>query len=99
MMILAKVVDDPSSGMCLNVSYADVVGPVANFNPTGSPYAQGQQVRTPTPSPPTPHALPINIIYSIITTLIPCVQIQEYIIIILNCYKIRNSSGLGQSNQ
>ncbi|XP_071053250.1 RNA-binding protein Pasilla isoform X3 [Onthophagus taurus] len=40
MMILSKVVDDPQSGACLNVSYADVSGPVANFNPTGSPFAQ-----------------------------------------------------------
>ncbi|XP_050464139.1 RNA-binding protein Pasilla isoform X4 [Cataglyphis hispanica] len=39
-MILAKVADDPQSGTCLNVSYADVSGPVANYNPTGSPYAQ-----------------------------------------------------------
>lgn len=46
LMILAKVADDPQSGTCLNVSYADVTGPVANFNPTGSPYAQ-----TPTPTP------------------------------------------------
>nr|XP_046909787.1 RNA-binding protein Pasilla-like isoform X2 [Dermatophagoides farinae] len=38
-MILAKIVEDPQSGSCLNVSYADVTGPVANFNPTGSPYA------------------------------------------------------------
>ncbi|CAG2170608.1 unnamed protein product [Oppiella nova] len=38
-MIVAKVVEDPQSGSCLNVSYADVTGPVANFNPTGSPYA------------------------------------------------------------
>lgn len=38
-MILSKVVDDPQSGTCLNVSYADVSGPVANYNPTGSPYA------------------------------------------------------------
>lgn len=38
-MILSKVVEDPQSGSCLNVSYADVSGPVANFNPTGSPYA------------------------------------------------------------
>ncbi|GFS32253.1 RNA-binding protein Nova-1 [Trichonephila inaurata madagascariensis] len=38
-MILAKVVEDPQSGSCLNVSYADVTGPVANFNPTGSPFA------------------------------------------------------------
>ncbi|KAI7690221.1 RNA-binding protein Nova-1 [Sarcoptes scabiei] len=38
-MILNKIVEDPQSGSCLNVSYADVTGPVANFNPTGSPYA------------------------------------------------------------
>lgn len=41
-MILSKIVEDPSSGTCLNVSYADVNGPVANFNPTGSPYANPQ---------------------------------------------------------
>ncbi|XP_015591133.1 RNA-binding protein Nova-1 isoform X4 [Cephus cinctus] len=40
LMILAKVADDPQSGTCPNVSYADVSGPVANYNPTGSPYAQ-----------------------------------------------------------
>lgn len=40
MMILGKVVEDPQSGTCLNVSYADVSGPVANYNPTGSPFAQ-----------------------------------------------------------
>lgn len=34
-MILSKIIDDPQSGSCLNVSYADVSGPVANFNPTG----------------------------------------------------------------
>ncbi|KAF0296278.1 RNA-binding protein Nova-1 [Amphibalanus amphitrite] len=39
MMILMKVSEDPQSGSCLNVSYADVSGPVANFNPTGSPFA------------------------------------------------------------
>lgn len=38
-MILQKVMEDPQSGSCLNLSYADVTGPVANFNPTGSPYA------------------------------------------------------------
>ncbi|RXG53124.1 RNA-binding protein Nova-1 [Armadillidium vulgare] len=38
-MILAKIVEDPQSGTCLNVSYADVNGPVANPNPTGSPFA------------------------------------------------------------
>ncbi|XP_076306219.1 RNA-binding protein Pasilla-like isoform X4 [Tachypleus tridentatus] len=38
-LILAKIAEDPQSGSCLNVSYAEVSGPVANFNPTGSPYA------------------------------------------------------------
>lgn len=37
--ILEKICEDPQSGSCLNVSYADVQGPVANYNPTGSPYA------------------------------------------------------------
>lgn len=40
MMIIGKIVEDPQSGTCLNVSYADVNGPVANYNPTGSPFAQ-----------------------------------------------------------
>ncbi|KAL3288498.1 hypothetical protein HHI36_002939 [Cryptolaemus montrouzieri] len=39
LMIISKIVEDPQSGTCLNVSYADVNGPVANFNPTGSPFA------------------------------------------------------------
>lgn len=43
-MILAKIVEDPQSGTCLNVSYSDVNGPVANFNPTGSPYATNQSI-------------------------------------------------------
>ena len=38
-MIIAKVVEDPQRGTCLNISYADVSGPVANPNPTGSPFA------------------------------------------------------------
>ncbi|CAB0016445.1 unnamed protein product [Nesidiocoris tenuis] len=38
-MILSKVQEDPQSGSSLNISYADIPGPVANFNPTGSPYA------------------------------------------------------------
>ncbi|XP_047114148.1 RNA-binding protein Pasilla isoform X1 [Schistocerca piceifrons] len=42
-MILVKIVEDPQSGSCLNVSYADVSGPVANYNPTGSPYANSGQ--------------------------------------------------------
>lgn len=41
-LILAKIIEDPSSGTCLNVSYAEMNGPVANFNPTGSPYATNQ---------------------------------------------------------
>lgn len=41
-MILSKIVEDPQSGTCLNVSYADINGPVANYNPTGSPYASNQ---------------------------------------------------------
>lgn len=38
-LIINKIMEDPQSGTCLNVSYSDVNGPVANFNPTGSPYA------------------------------------------------------------
>lgn len=41
-LILSKIIEDPLSGTCTNVSYADVNGPVANFNPTGSPYASHQ---------------------------------------------------------
>ncbi|CAI6344942.1 unnamed protein product [Macrosiphum euphorbiae] len=37
--ILNKIIEDPLSASCPNLSYADVNGPVANFNPTGSPYA------------------------------------------------------------
>ncbi|XP_077537790.1 RNA-binding protein Nova-1-like protein passilla isoform X1 [Haemaphysalis longicornis] len=45
-MILAKIVEDPQSGSCLHVSYAEVTGPVANFNPTGSPYANPSSVHS-----------------------------------------------------
>ena len=38
-MIISKIMEDPQSGSCLNLSYSDVTGPVANFNPIGSPYA------------------------------------------------------------
>ncbi|ESO90069.1 hypothetical protein LOTGIDRAFT_123770 [Lottia gigantea] len=38
-MILQKIVEDPQSGSCPNISYADVTGPVASANPTGSPFA------------------------------------------------------------
>lgn len=40
-MILAKVAEDPQSGSCLNISYNEFQGPVANINPTGSPFANG----------------------------------------------------------
>lgn len=43
-LILMKIVQDPQSGNCLNVSYADVTGPIANFNPTGSPFANPSSV-------------------------------------------------------
>lgn len=41
-LIITKIIEDPQSGTCLNVSYADINGPVANYNPTGSPYASNQ---------------------------------------------------------
>uniref|UniRef100_UPI00358E8048 RNA-binding protein Nova-1 isoform X1 n=1 Tax=Myxine glutinosa TaxID=7769 RepID=UPI00358E8048 len=38
-LIIQKIQEDPQSGSCLNISYAGMTGPVANANPTGSPYA------------------------------------------------------------
>ena len=38
-MILKKIVEDPQSGSCPNISYAEYKGPVASSNPTGSPFA------------------------------------------------------------
>ena len=38
-MIIEKIQEDPQSGSCLNISYSESQGLVANFNPTGSPYA------------------------------------------------------------
>ncbi|OQV12988.1 RNA-binding protein Nova-1 [Hypsibius exemplaris] len=38
-LILTKIFEDPLSNTCPNLSYADVVGPVPNYNPTGSPFA------------------------------------------------------------
>lgn len=38
-LILQKVVEDPQSSSCPNISYADYTGPVASANPTGSPFA------------------------------------------------------------
>lgn len=40
-LILQKVLEDPQSGSCLNISYKITNGPVANPNPTGSPFANG----------------------------------------------------------
>ncbi|XP_035169403.1 RNA-binding protein Nova-2-like, partial [Oxyura jamaicensis] len=37
--IVQRIQEDPQSSSCLNISYANVAGPVANSNPTGSPYA------------------------------------------------------------
>lgn len=38
-MVFKMIVEDPQSGSCPNVSYADYKGPIANANPTGSPFA------------------------------------------------------------
>ena len=38
-IIIDKIKDDPQSASCPNISYAGITGPVANANPTGSPYA------------------------------------------------------------
>lgn len=46
-MIIEKIVEDPLSGSCLNVSYAHITGPVANNCPTGSPFANFGGQRTP----------------------------------------------------
>ncbi|KAM6444992.1 RNA-binding protein Nova-1 isoform 3-T3 [Rhynochetos jubatus] len=43
-LIIQKIQEDPQSGSCLNISYANVTGPVANSNPTGSPYANTAEV-------------------------------------------------------
>lgn len=42
--IVQKAQEDPQSSSCLNISYANVAGPVANSNPTGSPYASPADV-------------------------------------------------------
>ena len=38
-MVICKILEDPQSSSCLNISYGDVQGLVANPHPTGSPYA------------------------------------------------------------
>jgi RNA-binding protein Nova len=38
-MVFAKILEDPLSASCPNISYIDFKGPVASSNPTGSPFA------------------------------------------------------------
>jgi len=40
-MIFKVIVNDPQSASCPNLSYSEFKGPVANANPTGSPFAVG----------------------------------------------------------
>lgn len=40
-IIIDKIKDDPQSTSCPNISYSGISGPIANANPTGSPYAAG----------------------------------------------------------
>ena len=47
-IIIDKIKDDPQSASCPHISYSGVVGPVANANPTGSPYAAGSNLVEPT---------------------------------------------------
>ncbi|XP_027855294.1 RNA-binding protein Nova-2 isoform X4 [Xiphophorus couchianus] len=43
-IIIQKIQEDPQSSSCLNISYSNITGPVANSNPTGSPYANSTEV-------------------------------------------------------
>lgn len=43
-IIIDKIKDDPQSASCPNISYSGVTGPIANANPTGSPYASGSML-------------------------------------------------------
>jgi len=40
-MVFKVIVNDPQSGSCPYISYSEFKGPVANANPTGSPFAVG----------------------------------------------------------
>ncbi|KAJ8369298.1 hypothetical protein SKAU_G00093260 [Synaphobranchus kaupii] len=42
-IIVQKIQEDPQSSSCLNISYSNISGPVANSNPTGSPYANSAE--------------------------------------------------------
>jgi len=46
-MIIEKIVEDPQSSSCPNISYADATGPIPSANPTGSPYATLPASRNP----------------------------------------------------
>lgn len=63
-MILTKVQEDPQSGSSLNVSYADITGPVANYNPTGSPYAQPSSQQQFTASSTIAASIPCNNLFN-----------------------------------
>lgn len=55
--IIHKAKEDPPQGTSyLNISYTNTQGPVANSNPTGSPYAGGTAEATIAPYPATPAA-------------------------------------------
>ncbi|XP_029302875.1 RNA-binding protein Nova-2 isoform X2 [Cottoperca gobio] len=43
-IIVQKIQEDPQSSSCLNISYSNITGPVANSNPTGSPYANSTEI-------------------------------------------------------
>ena len=42
-MVFKVIVNDPQSSSCPNISYNEFKGPVANANPSGSPFAAGAQ--------------------------------------------------------
>ncbi|XP_068441327.1 RNA-binding protein Nova-2 isoform X3 [Clinocottus analis] len=46
-IIVQKIQEDPQSSSCLNISYSNITGPVANSNPTGSPYANSTEIGMP----------------------------------------------------
>ncbi|CAI9531638.1 unnamed protein product [Staurois parvus] len=55
--IIHKAKEDPPQGTSyLNISYTNTQGPVANSNPTGSPYAGGTAEAAIAPFPATPAA-------------------------------------------
>lgn len=78
-MILSKIVEDPLSGSCLNVSYAHALGPVANNCPTGSPFANLGGQRTPAGSFGSTASLNSSVtgsMYDLLVLLLPlCAQL------------------------